>query len=73
LSAAFKKMAIIHQRTEENTADDVKSETVVDRPVVKTHKTVEISAIAAFSSNKKSKKVEYDNPDQISLFDLIAS
>ena len=56
MSAAFKKMAIIHQRTEENTADDVKSETVVDRPVVKTHKTVEISAIAAFSSNKKSKK-----------------
>ena len=27
LSAAFKKMAIIHQRTEENTADVVKSET----------------------------------------------
>lgn len=85
LSEVFKKMAIIHDKTEdvkmeepqkieagENTAIDIKTDKI-PKPTVKIHTEVQISAAAAFSGRKRSKKVEFDNPDQISLFDLLAS
>lgn len=82
LSEAFKKMAIIHDRSDEtqieeiqteSTAIDTKSEIIPYKPVVQTHTEVKISVAAAFSGRKRSKKVEYDNPEQISIFDLLAS
>ena len=42
-------------------------------PPVRVHTEVEISVSAAFSSKKRHSKAEYDDPDQISLFDLLAS
>ena len=86
LSEAFKKMAIIHDRTEETTIDetqtvdadekatvDTKPEVIPYKPVVQTHTEVKISVTAAFSGRKRTAKVEYDNPEQISIFDLLAS
>ena len=85
LSEAFKKMAIIHDRTEEtqiteadeNNVEEVKTDNQEKLklyiPPVRVHTEVEISVSAAFSSKKRHSKAEYDDPDQISLFDLLAS
>lgn len=70
LSQAFKKMAVIHEKPEMQNANAtaVKSDTLN-----KVQKAVEISAIASFSGKKRVKKAEYENPDQISIFDLLVS
>lgn len=90
LSEAFKKMAIIHERTEEVQTEETQiieaSENIVEEvktdnqerlklyiPPVRVHTEVEISVSAAFSGKKRRSKAEYDDPDQISLFDLLAS
>ena len=90
LSEAFKKMAIVHERTEEVQTEETQiieaSENIVEEvntdnqetlklyiPPVRVHTEVEISVSAAFSSKKRHSKAEYDDPDQISLFDLLAS
>ncbi len=86
LSEAFKKMAIIHDRTEdvqieetqnieaeENTNIEKKTEVIPPKPAIQIHTEVKISVAAAFSGKKRDKKAEYDNPEQISIFDLLAS
>ena len=90
LSEAFKKMAIVHERTEEVQTEETQiieaSENIVEEvntdnqetlklyiPPVRVHTEVEISVSAAFSGKKRRSKAEYDDPDQISLFDLLAS
>lgn len=85
LSEAFKKMAIIHDRTEEtqiieadeNIMEEIKTDNQEPLklyiPPVRVHTEVEISVSAAFSGKRCHRNVECDDPDQISFFDLLAS
>lgn len=79
-------MAIIHDRTEdvqveetqnieaeENTNIEKKTEVIPPKPAIQIHTEVKISVAAAFSGKKRGKKAEYDNPEQISIFDFLAS
>jgi superfamily II DNA or RNA helicase len=82
LSEVFKKMAIMHDRTEESQNIETDSECKIEpevtaKPMSKPIKWVQSVAsfdvAAAFSGRKrKSSKAYDDDPNQISLFDLLA-
>ena len=89
ISEAFKKMAIIHEKTEpkeslENTEDGDNSQTVMTAAADAVSEDAEpiypqihieniLSVRAAFSGRlRKSRRVYQEDPNQISLFDLLA-